>query len=144
MANLTPDAKPIATKAKKYSSIDRAFIESEVQRLLKESIIEPSISPWPAQVLVTTNENYQKCMVIDYSKTINLFTQLDAYPLPKIDEQINEIAGNNVFSTTDLKEPLSDSDKGYTAFEAAGQLWQFTRDAIWYREWSGIFPTLIE
>ena len=66
-------------------------------------------------------------MVIDYCKTINLFTQLDAYSLPKIDEQRNEIATNNVFSTIDLKEayhkiPLSDSDKAYTAFEAVGQL----------------------
>ena len=66
-------------------------------------------------------------MVIDYSETINLFTQLDAYPLPNIDEQINEIATNNVFSTIDLKEayhqiPLIDSDKAYTAFEAAAQL----------------------
>ena len=43
-------------------------------------------------------------MVIGYSKTINLFTQFDAYPLPKIDEQINEIATNNVFSTIDLTE----------------------------------------
>ena len=83
-------------------------------------------------MLVTTNENHRKRTVIDYSKTINLFTQLDAYSLPKIDEQINEIATNNVFSTIDLKEayhqiPLSDSDKAYAAFEAAGQLWQFTK-----------------
>ena len=130
--NLTPDIKPIATKSRKYSSTDRTFIESEVQRLLREGIIEPSNSPWRAQVLVTTNDNHRKRMVIDYSKTINLFSQLDAYPLPKIDEQINEIATNNVFSTIDLKEayhqiPLSDSDKAYTALEAAGQLWQFNR-----------------
>ena len=61
---------------------------------------------------MTTNENHRKRMLIDYSKTINLFTQLDAYPLPKIDE----IATDNVFSTIDLKEAchqihLSDSDK---------------------------------
>ena len=65
-------------------------------------------------------------------KTVILFTQLGAYPLPKIDEQINEIATNSVFSTIDAEEayhqiPLSESDKVYTAFEAADQLWQFTR-----------------
>jgi len=31
-------------------------------------------------------------MVIDYSQTVNHFTHLDPYPLPCIDEQINEIA----------------------------------------------------
>ena len=44
-ANLTPDIKPIATKSRKYSSTDRTFIESEVQRLLKEGITETSNSP---------------------------------------------------------------------------------------------------
>ena len=91
-ANLTPEIKPIATKSRKYSATDRTFIESEVQRLFREDIIEPSNSPWRAQVLMITNENHRKRMVIDYSETINLFTQLDAYPLPNIDEQINEIA----------------------------------------------------
>ena len=82
-ANLTPDIKPTATKSRKYSSTDRTFIESEVQRLLREGIIEPSNFPWRAQVLVTTNENHRKRMVIDYSETIDLCTQLDAYPFLK-------------------------------------------------------------
>ena len=43
-------------------------------------------------------------MMIDYSQTINQYTQLDAYPLPRIDDQINELAKNSVFSTIDLKE----------------------------------------
>jgi len=38
-------------------------------------------------------------MVIDYSQTINQYTQLDAYPLPRIDDQINELAKTSVFST---------------------------------------------
>jgi len=38
-------------------------------------------------------------MVIDYSRTINRFTQLDAYPLPRIDEIVNELAQYRVFTT---------------------------------------------
>ena len=94
--NLTADFTAIATKSRKYSMFDRSFIESEVQRLLNEGIIEPSESPWRAQVVITTNERHKKHIVIDYSQTINCFTQLDAYPLPRIEDQINEIAMNNV------------------------------------------------
>ena len=59
-------------------------------------------------------------MVIDYSQTANRFTQLDAYPLPRIDDQINEIAKDNVFSAIDLKDtyyqiPLN--DKKFTALK---------------------------
>ena len=90
--NLTADVHPIATKSRKYSSEDRKFIDSEVQRLLNEGVIEPSNSPWRAQVVVARNENHKKRMVIDYSQTINRFTLLDAYPLPRIDDTINAIA----------------------------------------------------
>ena len=68
-----------------------------------EGIIEPSQSPWRAHVLVTANENHKKNLVIDYSQTINRFTQLDAYPLPNIEKTVGDIACYKVFSTMDLK-----------------------------------------
>ena len=42
-------------------------------------------------------------MVIDYSQTINRFTQLDAYPLPNINEMVQKIAQYSVFITIDLQ-----------------------------------------
>ena len=42
-------------------------------------------------------------MVIDYSQTINRFTQLDAYPLPNINDMVQKIAQYSVFSTIDLR-----------------------------------------
>ena len=51
-ANLSDDCHPIATKSCKYSRDDTVFISSEVKRLLAEGIIEPSLSPWRAQVVV--------------------------------------------------------------------------------------------
>lgn len=44
-------------------------------------------SPWRAQVVITANENGKKRLSIDYSQSINHFTDLDAYPLPRIDDQ---------------------------------------------------------
>lgn len=49
-ANLSPDYRPIAVKSRKYSSSDVLFIKDEIQRLLSEGIIEPSNSPWRAQI----------------------------------------------------------------------------------------------
>ena len=62
--NLSPDCKPIATKSRKYNTSDKTFIKSEIQRLLSEGIIEPSISPWRAQVVVTKDENHKKRLEI--------------------------------------------------------------------------------
>ena len=71
-------------------------------------------------------------MVIDYSQTINRFTQLDAYPLPRIDDVVNKIAKFRVMSTLDLRSAyhqiaLHPEDKKYTAFEIGGRLYQFCR-----------------
>ena len=131
-ANLSHDCRPIATKSCKYSRDDSVFISSEVKRLLAEGIIEPSLSPWRAQVVVVIGENRRKRMVVDDSQTINWFTQLDAFPLPRINELVNGIAQYRVFSTIDLcsayhQVPFRQEEKPYTAFEAGGGLYQFTR-----------------
>ena len=68
-ANLTTDCQPIATKSRRYSQENSAFIDKEVKRLLEEGIIEPSRSPWRAQVAVIKDENRKKRLAIDYSQT---------------------------------------------------------------------------
>ena len=131
-ANLTKDCKPIATKSRKYSPDDLKFIHAEVQVLLDAGVIEKSNSPWRAQVLVAKETNHRKRLVIDYSQTVNRYTQLDAYPLPNLDSVVRQAAQYKVFSSIDLKSayhqvPLKEEDKPFTAFEADEGLYQFTR-----------------
>ena len=86
-SHLSKDCRPIADKPRKFSKNDAEFIHEETKRLLKEDLIEPSNSPWRAQVVVVKNEQSGKRqMVIDYSRTINHYTSLDAYPLPHIEK----------------------------------------------------------
>ena len=82
--------------------------------------------------MVTKDGNHEKRLAIDYSQTINRFTLLDAFPLPRMRDLVNNIAQYKVFSTIDLRSayhqvPLKDEDKPYTAFEARNNLYQFTR-----------------
>ncbi len=69
-ANLATDWRPIVDKSRQYSSEDMQFIKKEIVHLMKEDIIEPSSSPWRAQVLVTGGNKMRKRMVVDYSRTI--------------------------------------------------------------------------
>ena len=128
--HLSNDCRPIATKSRHYSNADQSFISSEIQRLLKEDSIERSSSPWRAQPLIVTQENHKKRMVIDYCLTINKFTLLDAYPLPRMRDVVNSDAQYRVFSTLDLTSAyhqveLPAVDRPYTAFQANGALWQW-------------------
>ena len=100
--NLTADMKPIADKSRIYSKEDYLFIKTEISRLLEEGIIEPSHSPWRAQVLVVKQSSGKKRLVVDYSRTINRFTQLDAYPLPRMDNIANEVSKYRYYTTLSL------------------------------------------
>ncbi|GFX64638.1 retrovirus-related Pol polyprotein from transposon opus [Trichonephila clavipes] len=126
------DCRPLVTKSRHQTVEDNIFMALEVQKLLLEGVIEPSNSPWRAQAFVIRGENHKPRMVVDYSQTINKYTLLDAYPLPKIEEVILEISKNKVFSKIDLQSayhqiPIQDSERHYTAFEACGKLYQFLR-----------------
>ena len=132
--NLSPDCKPIAEKSRRQTESNKKFIKEEVAKLVAEGSIEPSVSPWRSQVLVTSDEDdsHKRRMVVDYSNTINTYTELDAYPMPKINEYVESISQFKVYSTYDLKSafhqiPIREEDKKYTAFEADGRLWQSTK-----------------
>ena len=42
-------------------------------------------------------------MVMDYSQTINHYTELYAYPHPRINNMVSKISKYSVFSVLDLK-----------------------------------------
>uniref|UniRef100_UPI00358F2A4C uncharacterized protein n=1 Tax=Myxine glutinosa TaxID=7769 RepID=UPI00358F2A4C len=84
--SLTPNCHPVTIKSRRYSQANAQFIADETKRLLLEVVIESSCSPWRAQVQVINSANHRECMVVDYSQTINHFTQPDAYPLPRMDD----------------------------------------------------------
>ena len=71
-------------------------------------------------------------MCIDYSQTINFYILLDAYPIPRIDYMMNNLAKYNLYTTFDLKSAyhqilIKETDKPYTAFEACRRLWEMNR-----------------
>ncbi|KAF2892399.1 hypothetical protein ILUMI_13777, partial [Ignelater luminosus] len=80
------------------------------------------------QVLVATNSNHKRRMVIAYSQTINRHILLDAYSLQSIEQIVNDVANYTVFSTIAFHQiPIRTEDRKYTEFEAGGQLFQFKR-----------------
>lgn len=66
---------------------------------------------------------------MDYRK-LNEVTVKDSYPLPRIDDIIDQLAGNSWFSILDLKSgywqiQIASEDREKTAFSVGNGLWQF-------------------
>ena len=149
--NILPTCRPIATRSRHFSVNDKAFIQSEIVKLLQTGVIEPSSSPWRAQEVVVKNPSQpdKKRLSVDYSQTINQYTELDAYPLPRKDDVINNLAHYKVFSTFDLRNayhqvPILKDDRKYTGFEANGRLYQFRRIPFGVTNGVAVFQRLMD
>ena len=129
-ASLSKDCKPIATKSRRFNQKDREYIKSKVMEWKKAGTIRPSTSPWRAQCVVVKNGNHIERLAIDYSQTVNLFTEKDGFPIPLIEDIVNQLACFRWYASYDLKRayhqvPIAEKDKPYTAFKAAGELFEF-------------------
>ena len=128
-SSTTPNSKPIAAKTPKIFSADQENIKSETERLLYEDLIEPRNSPWRAQPLVVDNGKGKKRMCIDYSQTVNVYTQLVVYHLSSIESIANEVAKWKDISTLNLKSAyhriqIRPEDRLHTAFQSGLELYQ--------------------
>ena len=66
---------------------------------------------------------------VDYRK-LNLVTQQDAYPIPRIDKSLDALVGSKFFSTLDLTSgywqvPLDDDAQEKSAFITRTGLWKW-------------------
>ena len=91
--------------------------------------IEPSDSPWSAPVVLMTKKDGGTKFCVDYRR-LNIATVKDAYPLPRIDDTLDMLAGKQWFSTLDLASgywqvSLSQEARNKTSFATHSGLFQF-------------------
>ncbi|GBO33194.1 hypothetical protein AVEN_62025-1 [Araneus ventricosus] len=80
----TSDNAPIKQRPYRTSATERRAIENEVQRMLKEDVIQPSDSPWSSPVVLVKKKNGVVGACVDYRR-LNKITKKDVYPLPRTD-----------------------------------------------------------
>ncbi|KAA3487863.1 RNA-directed DNA polymerase-like protein [Gossypium australe] len=77
-------------------------LKAQIQELLDQGFIRPSVSPWGVPVLFVKKEDRSMHMCIDY-RQLNKLTIKNKYPLPKIDDLFDQLRGASVFSKIDLR-----------------------------------------
>ncbi|KAJ9508268.1 hypothetical protein QJQ45_011785 [Haematococcus lacustris] len=104
-------------------------LRRQITDLLAKGLIEPSSSPFVAPVLFVQKKSGELRMCIDY-RQLNKITIRDQYPLPRIDDLFDQLAGKTVFSSLDLQAgyhqiriPAEDVPK--TAFRTPEGHYQF-------------------
>ncbi|GET52316.1 retroviral-like aspartic protease 1 [Rhizophagus irregularis DAOM 181602=DAOM 197198] len=123
------DETPINQKAYRESTENREIIKREIDKMLKEEIIQESCSPWSSPVVIVNKKTGDKRFCIDFRK-INQMTITDAYPLPRIDDLLEKFRVAKWFTTIDLASgywqiEMEEEDKEKTAFICSQGLYEF-------------------
>ncbi|CAI7848657.1 unnamed protein product [Closterium sp. NIES-54] len=77
-------------------------MKKQIEYLLDKGLIRPSTSPYDAPVLFTPKPDRSLRMCIDY-RALNKQTIKNKYPIPRIDDLLDQLRGATVFSKLDLR-----------------------------------------
>lgn len=127
------DNSPVYIKNYRYPNSQKEEIDSQVKHMLNNNIIEPSCSNYNSPIILVPKKSvngvkkYRLC--IDF-RELNKKLIPDKYPLPRIDEILDNLGKTKYFTKLDMfsgyfQVPLEKRSKHLTSFSTAQGSFQF-------------------
>ncbi|UYV80091.1 hypothetical protein LAZ67_18001653, partial [Cordylochernes scorpioides] len=125
----TGDHAPTKQRPYRVSGMERKIIHQEVDRMMKQDIIQFSESPWSSPVVLVKKKNGSWRFCVDYRR-LNKITKKDVYPLPRVDNALDNLSGARYYSSMDLRTgywqiEVDEHDREKTAFITPDGLYEF-------------------
>ena len=128
--DLEPGTAPTSKPPYRLNPQEREVLAQTMTSLVEKGFVRPSKSPFGAPVLLVKKKDEGWRMCVDY-RALNKATIKNKYPLPRIEDLMDQIQGSAVFTKIDLRSGyhqirVRPSDVPKTAFRTQDGLWEFT------------------
>ena len=97
----TGDAYPVKQRPRR---VPLAYAQEEkqaIEDLLKKGVIQKSTSPWASPIVLVKKKNGSVRPCVDYRR-VNALVKPDGFPLPRVQDCLDAVAGSTLFSSFDL------------------------------------------
>jgi len=126
---LEPGTASLSKAPYRMAPAEMAELKKQLEDLLGKGFIRPSTSLWGAPVLFVKKKDGSFHLCIDY-RGLNRVTVKNKYPLPRIDELLDQLRGGTCFSKIDLTSgyhqiPIAEGDVRKTAFRTRYGIFEF-------------------
>ncbi|MCG8109820.1 MAG: RNase H-like domain-containing protein, partial [Candidatus Thiodiazotropha taylori] len=127
----THDEIPVVEKIRRTPLQFQKQEQEYIEKLLKQKVIEPSVSEWSAAPVLVRKKTGELRYCIDY-RALNAKTYKDNYCLPLIEDCLDSLHGKHLFCLLDLcsgyyQIPLEGVSKHKTAFGTRFGSFQWSR-----------------
>jgi len=107
----------------------RQEVATQLKKMQASGVIVPSISPWSSPVVMVRKKDGTLRFCVDY-RHLNQITKKDTFPLPRVDDLLDQLGESRYFSTLDLASGywqirVAPESQEKTAFVTPHGLFQF-------------------
>ena len=144
----TGDATPRRLPLRRTPFAVRVEVAEQLRKMQAEGVIRPSSSPWASPVVLVRKKDGSLRFCIDY-RSLNAVTKTDQFPLPRIDDLLDQLGKAKYFSTLDLaagywQVQMHPDSVEKTAFATYQGLYEFTVMPFGLKNAPGVFQRLMQ
>ena len=148
MEILTGDAPPKRQPVRRTPFAVRGEVARQLREMQENDVISPSSSPWASPVVLVRKKDGTLRFCIDY-RELNSVTKADTFPLPRIDDLLDQLNRAKYFSTLDLaagywQVQVHPQSREKTAFVTHQGLYQFNVMPFGLRNAPAVFQRLMQ
>lgn len=144
----TGDAAPIKQAPRRTPIAFEGEDQKALENLQKQGAIRPSTSPWASPIVLVRKKDGSVRPCVDYRR-LNAVTKKDAFPIPRMEDCLDAVAGAVYFSTVDITSayhqvPVKAEDIQKTAFVTKYGLYEFITMPFGLSNSPGTFQRVME